>query len=321
MSEAKPDSHSILIAIPTFRRPDMLSRLLQSIARIWIPHGSVVEVLVMDNDSTPQARALVLGIAETFPLRLSYAHVTDPGLSSVRNFGLNRARDFDFLAMIDDDEIPQRQWLLELMNVQDATGADAVVGPVPRIVPDSAPGWLRRARFFDSPTYPDRTLVRDGYSGNCLLRIRSIQRLGITFDSAFNFAGGEDLLFFRELAQRGGALAFAAGAVAEETVGADRGTVSYVLKLHFRRGNTLSRCDLYFDKGWATAATRALKGVGLVARGCVRLLPYSFLRGRTGSVTSLCEVARGFGELCGIFGYTYQAYARRETARASHAGA
>jgi succinoglycan biosynthesis protein ExoM len=320
MNEDSRDSHGVLIAIPTFRRPEMLERLLCGIAGISAPDGCAVEVLVLDNDSTPQARGQVLRIAESFPFRLSYAHVGTPGLSAVRNFALRRARHYDYLAMIDDDEIPQRQWLLELMKVQDATGADAVIGPVPRVMPGAAPLWLRRARLFDSPMYPDRTLVRDGHSGNCLLRIPSIRRLGITFDSTFNFAGGEDLLFFRELARRGGVLAFAAGAVAEETVSADRVTVSYILKLHFRRGNTLSRCDLYFDKGWATVAARALKGVGLVARGCARLLPNSFFRGRAGSVTSLCEVARGFGELCGIFGYTYQAYARPDKAYLGEAG-
>lgn len=316
MNEESRNLLSVLIAIPTFRRPEMLSRLLFAIAGISTPYGCTVEVLVMDNDSTPQVRDLVSRFAESFPFRLSYAHVGTPGLSSVRNFALNRARQFDFLAMIDDDEIPQSQWLLELFRVQDATTADAVIGPVPRLMPDAVPGWLRRARFFDSPVYPDRTLVRDGYSGNCLLRIQSIRRLGLAFDATFNFAGGEDLLFFRELARRGGALAFAAGAVAVETVGADRATVSYVLKLHFRRGNTLSRCDLYFDKSLATVGRRALKGAGLVARGCMRLVPYTLFRGRAGSITALCEVARGFGELGGIFGYTYEAYARPEHARA-----
>ena len=158
MNEDSRDSRSVLIAIPTFRRPEMLNQLLRGIAGISAPHGCAVEVLVMDNDSTPGARDQVVRIAENFPFRLSYAHVEEPGLSSVRNFGLYRARQFDFLAMIDDDEIPQHQWLLELCNVQAATTADAVIGPVPRVLPEAAPGWLRRARFFDSPVYPDRTL-------------------------------------------------------------------------------------------------------------------------------------------------------------------
>ncbi len=316
MNEDSRDSPRVLIAIPTFRREAMLNQLLRGIAGISAPHGCAVEVLVMDNDSTPTARDLVVRTAERFPFRLSYAHVEEPGLSSVRNFGLTRARQFDFLAMIDDDEIPQRQWLLELLNVQAATAADAVIGPVPRVLPDAAPIWLRRTHFFDSPVYPDQTLVRDGYSGNCLLRMKSIQRLGIAFDETLNFAGGEDLLFFRQLVERGGTLAYAARAVAEETVDAERATAAYILKLHFRRGNTLSLCDLYFSKGPATVATRALKAAVLVVRGCITLLPYALLRGTAGSVISLCDVARGFGALAGIFGYTYNAYARPEAARA-----
>jgi succinoglycan biosynthesis protein ExoM len=294
----------------------MLNQLLRGIAGISTPHGCAVDVLVMDNDLTPTARDLVVRTSKRFPFRLSYAHVGEPGLSAVRNFGLNRARQFDFLAMIDDDEVPQRQWLLELFNVHTATAADAVVGPVPRLFPAGAPRWMREARFFDSPVYPDRALIRDGYCGNCLLRIKSIERFGIVFEEALNFAGGEDLLFFRKLVQRGGTLAFAARAVAEETVSAERATAAYILKLHFRRGNTLSLCDLYLSKSPATVATRALKAAVLIARGCIRLLPCTLFRGRAGSLISLCDVARGFGALAGIFGYTYNAYARHEHARA-----
>jgi succinoglycan biosynthesis protein ExoM len=299
-----------LIAIPTFRRQALLNRLLSGIAEISVPSDCNVEVLVMDNDSTPSARELVVRTAESYPFRLSYAHVSEPGLSSVRNYGLNRARQFDFLAMIDDDEIPQRQWLVELFNVQAATGADAVIGPVPRLLPDTAPRWLSRARFFDSPIYPDGTLIRDGYSGNCLLRMTSVARLAIAFDETLNFAGGEDLLFFRQLVKRGGRLAYAARAVAEESVGTDRATAGYVLKLNFRRGNTLSLCDRYLSEHGLAMAARALKAVTLVARGCITLIPYSIFRGQAGCVIALCDVARGLGALGGVLGYTYEAYAR-----------
>jgi succinoglycan biosynthesis protein ExoM len=316
MNRASRASLRVLIAIPTFRRPTMLTQLLRGIAKIDMPQDCTIEALVMDNDSAPSARDLVMCVAEDFPFRLSYAHVSEPGLSSVRNFGLQRARQFDFLAMIDDDEIPQRQWLIELLDVQAATAADAVIGPVPRVLPDVAPRWLRRGRFFDSPVYPDRALVRDGYSGNCLLQMVSIARLALSFDETFNFAGGEDLLFFRELLQRGGRLAYAAHAVAEETVGTERATAAYILKLHFRRGNTLSLCDLYLRNTTTALAARVLKAVGLIARGGVTLLPYTLLRGRTGSVIALCDAARGFGALAGILGYTYKGYARPECARA-----
>jgi succinoglycan biosynthesis protein ExoM len=309
-------STRVLIAIPTFRRPVLLSRLLRGIGEIFTPHDCAVEVFVMDNDSAPSSRDLVERTAEGFPFPLSYAHVTEPGLSSVRNFGLQHARGFDFLAMIDDDEVPQPQWLVELLDVQAATAADAVIGPVPRVLPDEAPRWLQGGRFFDSPVYPDRAFVRDGYSGNCLLRVHSIERLAMAFDRTLNFAGGEDLLFFRQLVGRGGRLAYAARAVAEESVGAERATAAYILKLNFRRGNTLSLCDRHLSKRAATIVSRAIKAALLIVRGSITLLPYSLVRGRTGSVTALCDVARGLGALGGMLGYTYEAYARPEHARA-----
>jgi succinoglycan biosynthesis protein ExoM len=313
MSEPQP---RVLIAIPTFRRQALLSQLLCGIAQISVPRDCAVEVLVMDNDSIPSARDLVVQAAQHFPFPLAYAHVTEPGLSSVRNFALTYARNVDFLAMIDDDEIPQRQWLVELFGVQAATAADAVIGPVPRLLPDVAPRWLRRGRFFESPTYPDRTLVRDGYSGNCLLQMKSIERLGIAFDQTLNFAGGEDLLFFRQLVQRGGKLAYAARAVAEECVGAERANAAYILKLHFRRGNTLSLCDAYLSNAKMTLGVRALKSAVLILRGSITLIPYTLVRGLAGSITALCDVARGVGAITGILGYTYKAYARPEHARA-----
>jgi succinoglycan biosynthesis protein ExoM len=304
----------VLIAIPTFRRPELLGQLLQGIAEISTPRDCVLEVLVMDNDSAPSARDLVAHTAEHFPFSLSYAHVSEPGLSSVRNFGLDRARRFDFLAMIDDDEIPQRQWLVELLSAQAATAADAVIGPVPRVLPDDTPRWLREARFFDSPIYPNHALVRDGYSGNCLLRMKSIERLDLAFDKILNFAGGEDLLFFRQLADRGGKLAYAARAVAEESVSTERATAGYILKLNFRRGNTLSLCDRRLGKGVATITGRGFKAGGLIARGCITLIPYTLLHGRVGLLTALCDMARGLGALGGLFGHIYQGYERPKDA-------
>ncbi len=309
----------VCIAIPTFRRPELLERLLGKLAELALPAGSDVEVLVLDNDPLPSVRELVERSSRDFPLKLSYAHVAEAGLSSVRNFALTSARNgFDFLAMIDDDEVPCREWLVELLRVQAATGADAVVGPVLQLLPAQAPPWLRRGHFFTLPIYPDGAFIIDGYSGNCLIRVGSIVSLRLAFDPAFNFAGGEDLLFFRQLHARGAKLAYARYAVAEETLGAERSTVSYVLKLNFRRGNTLSLCDRQMG-GRRRLAMRGIKAYARVALGSATLVPFTLLRGRRGAVAALCNLALGLGAVAGLFGFTYHAYSRaqprHETAR------
>ena len=299
------------VAIPTFRRPESLAALLRGIARQTRPPAGVIEVAVFDNDAAPTARAAVAAVAPGFPFRLEYVHVAEPGLASVRNAILAHARDrFDYLAMIDDDECPQMQWLVELLRVRVATGADVVVGPVPPLLPEDAPRWLRDGRFLELPTAPDAASIDFAYSGNCLLDVAAVERRAVVFDRALDFAGGEDLLFFRTLLARGARFAFAARAVAFETLGPERLRANYVLALNFRRGNTLAQCDRRVMPSFAGGARRAAKACGRIALGALTLLPLSLVRGRRGALDALCSIARGLGALCGLAGHTHQAYRR-----------
>jgi len=301
----------ICIAIPTFRRPMLLDRLLSGISALEVPSGCAIDVVVIDNDSAQSAHALVAGRRARYRFPLAYEHAAEPGLSSVRNFALAYARDgFDFLAMIDDDEFPSPEWLRELLRVQAATSADAVVGPVPHIVPREAPQWLRDGQFFALPVYADQATMTDGYSGNCLLDVSSVARLGVRFDPAMNFAGGEDLLFFRQLLRGGAKLVYAAGAVAEESIGPERLTADYIIRLNYRRGNTLSLCDRRLGAGPRGGAVRAAKACARIARGCASIVPRAIANGRAGGVAALCDIAHGAGSIAGLFGHTYQAYDR-----------
>ncbi len=308
---AAPAAERVCIAIPTFRRPELLKSLLDGIAAQEPPRGCSVRVLVIDNDRLPSGRDVVEALRERFPFALEYEHAPEPGLSSVRNFALAYARDgFDVLVMIDDDERPEPQWLRELIRVQRETHADIVIGPVVHVIPDSAPRWLRRTHLYRLPSYADGAPITFGYSGNCLLRVDSIRRFGVVFDADLNFSGGEDMLFFRQLLARGAKMTFAARAVAFEAVGSERLKASYILKLNFRRGNTLSLCDRRLNATALGLTVRALKGYGRLTLGLFALIPLSIARGRRGALEALSSMAQGLGSLTGLSGHVYQAYKR-----------
>jgi GT2 family glycosyltransferase len=217
--------------------------------------------------------------------------------------------------MIDDDECPQPQWISELLRVADETGADSVIGPVPTALPLDAPKWLRAGRFYDLPTYRDCAAIKFGYSGNCLLRMSSIKRLGMSFDLELNFAGGEDMLFFRQLVERGGKLRYAAHATAYERLEPERLTAPYILRLYFRRGNTLTLCDRRLNHRVMALAARALKGGARVFVGLGMLVPMVCVRGRAGALRALCDIVHGLGSLSGLAGHIYQGYRRVDAPR------
>ena len=301
----------ICIAIPTLGRVHYLRGLLHELRALVRPAGNWrVEVVVFDNDPAASAQATVIDAQQTFPFPLHYEVVSESGLSSVRNAILAYAIDHvEFLAMLDDDEIPAPRWLCELVRVARATDADAVVGPVIAMLPCDAPQWFCQFRNREYPRFADGVLLSDGWTSNCLLRLSAVTATGIRFDPALNYSGGEDQLFFRELLARGRRIAYAADAIVHEIVPASRRSLLFVLKRSFRRGNSLATCDRRL-KGLRGRMTRVGKALAIIALGLLRLAPFAIAGEVTAAVTALTEISRAAGMLSGLVGLSYQAYRR-----------
>jgi succinoglycan biosynthesis protein ExoM len=306
----------VCVAIPTYRRKRLLSALLEGLREIGVPTDCEVSVVVFDNDIDRSAETTVVSARFPFPFSLEYVHVPEPGLATVRNRALDVAisSSFEFLAMIDDDECPQRQWLEELLRVQSTSDADAVIGAVPQELPKGTPRWIRRGRFFDLPVYDDGAVLKYGYSGNCLLKTSTLVACDIRFDEALNFAGGEDMLFFRQLYLQRAKIVYAARAVAVEEVHQDRLNLSYILRMQFRRGNTLAICDRRLQKGPVVTWLRAGKSVIRLGIGLCLALPLTALRGKAGAVAAFGYVMQALGAFAGLLGHIYLGY-RRKTVR------
>ena len=314
-SHGETRSLHVIVAIPTFRRPELLHELLRGLRaqRLVDVDARDVHAVVIDNDPERSAEAVVRECAANFPFAIEYVSMIEPGLSSIRNYALSLGRaGCDYLAMIDDDETPEPQWLSELLRVQRHTSAEAVVGPVEPILPDAAPRWIGDFHAQQVPAFPDGTLLADGWSGNCLLDMRKIERLGVVFDPALNFAGGEDQLFFRQLLAKGGRIAYASRAMAWEFTPAERRTVRFIMLRSFRRGNTLSLCDQRLSPHLATQVLRALKGVAFIGKGIIGLAIGAARRDVSVVIARASDAVTGGGMLAGLFGMTYQAYRRRD---------
>jgi succinoglycan biosynthesis protein ExoM len=303
----------VCIAVPTYRRKDNLFALLQGLARLDIDPGLTVEVVVLDNDAARSAEETVLALRATYPLELHYESVPEPGLSTVRNSSLAWAYPrADYLAMIDDDEIPEPQWLHELLRVANETGADAVVGPTPAILPDEAPHWYHAWRCSEMRDHSDGSSMSDGWSGNCLLRLSRMRAFDVSFDPSMNFSGGEDTLFFRQVLARGGTIAYAAHATAWEMMPADRMSFGFAVGRNFRKGSTLSICDRRIDGSAGIVAVRVAKACGLAVIGSIMAVASAIRRRNADLVRAACDVARGVGMIAGLFGVSNQPY-RRQT--------
>lgn len=227
------------VCICTYRRP-YLAETLRSLAALELPANIKARIVVADNDAAPSARELVASIAPSLPFESIYIHCPSSNISLARNACLDAASG-DFLAFVDDDSTVKEKWLAALIETADATGADAVLGPVQSVYAPTAPGWMRRGDFHStSPVWVDGQ-IRTGYSGNVLLRRASPHVDGRRFNLALGKTGGEDTEYFSQLHTDGGQIAYAADAVVVEPVPENRAQLQWLAKRRFRSGQTHGR--------------------------------------------------------------------------------
>ncbi len=325
----RPRVLRVAVCVCTFRRPEGLASLLAGLRdlRFAVLAPPILSILVTDNDDSEQARALCAAFRREHGLDVRYLREEQRGISFARNRCLeNVPADCDFVAMIDDDERPEPDWLEALLLAQAASGADVVQGSVSPAFADETPSWIRRGGFFDWPPPPspfrglawtDGQDLGSAATNNVLVRAAAIGALGVRFDHRLALTGGEDAVFFRILNAAGYRIVYAAGARVREQVPRSRANLSYLCRRAFRNGS-----KRLWAKWWASPSGTARVGSTRVrlafralrqAAGAVGWLLAGLLRGRTDKVAlahGVMEIANAAGTLVACLGLRYEHYRR-----------
>jgi succinoglycan biosynthesis protein ExoM len=225
---------SVDICICTFRR-SYLAETLKSIAALEL-EDTDARVIVSDNDTVPSAQKLVEQIAGDFRFPITYLHSPAANISIARNACLDAA-SADYVAFVDDDEVVSPAWLAELLRTADASGADAVLGPVKAVYDPTAPTWMAKGDFHSTePVFVDGS-IRTGYTCNVLIHW-TVPARTLRFNLALGKSGGEDTDFFYRLGDLGGTIAHAPGALVYEPVPSNRARMGWLLNRRLRAGQT-----------------------------------------------------------------------------------
>ena len=131
----------ITVCILTFKRAEMLRRLLLKLALQQCDGKFRFSVLVMDNDRCESAREVCQQVPHEVDYRLRYDMEPEQNIARARNRCLE-AVDGQFAAFIDDDELPEDNWLLKLFEAAEEYGADGILGPVQPRFDVPPPAWI-----------------------------------------------------------------------------------------------------------------------------------------------------------------------------------
>ena len=300
----------ISVCIATYRRPDRLAALLDDLV-----HQELLpdEVVVVDNDADGSARAVVEHRrAEGCPFPLTYEIQPERNIALTRNRTVHLARA-EWLAFVDDDERAPRAWLRQLLEAAERFGADGILAPVEPRVPESAPAWIRRGRFYEWPRLPSGTPVpqHNLRFGNVLLRGAPLRAEPGPFDVSFGLSTGEDGDLLMRLIAKGARIIWSDEAIVDEPVEAKRLSLRWLLNRAYSGGQHFARLSIHGRYQLVNAVSRWMMFVRWLAQAIVALglAAVSLPAGRHRAAAWLIKAWANLGKLSAFYGRRYNEYA------------
>jgi succinoglycan biosynthesis protein ExoM len=272
----------ICVCICTYRRAQLLKRLLEGLGSQATDGQFTYSIVVVDNDRLRSAEPVVSDFGRTSSIPVRYFVEPQQNIAMARNKAVEHAEG-NYVAFIDDDEFPTQDWLLTLLGACRQYGVDGVLGPVNPHFDEEPPKWIRLGKFWQRPTYPTGTIIdgMKGRTGNVLLKKEVFPAGSGPFRPEFR--SGEDQDFFTRMIDNGHVFIWCNEAVAYEVVPPIRWKRSFILKrsLFFGSMSTLHKS---FD---ASHVARSLIAVPLYAV----ILPFSTIMGHHRFMTFLSKLA------------------------------
>jgi glycosyltransferase involved in cell wall biosynthesis len=242
----QPDSPDLSVVICTYNRPKLLRLTLETLLR-HSPANLPYEVIVVDNNSTPETREVVAEITRQ-DARVRYIRETRQGNAYARNTGVAKTRA-PIIAFLDDDVTVRESWFEIIRRTLKETNADFIGGKVLPRWEQPPPSWLGVANWapIAALDYGDSSFAITADNPLCLLTANiALKKEVFTkhggFSAAVQRAGDsigslEDHEFLSRLLRAGLSGLYVPEMIVDAYVGRERMTKAYHRRWHTGHGH------------------------------------------------------------------------------------
>lgn len=292
---------TVTVGIITYKRPELLKKLLDSLESQQRLMG--FKILVVDNDpSTSGAR-----VVESSACNVEYISEPLPGIVAARNSVLaSLSTDCRWVIFVDDDETVDADWFISLIGAAAQFDADVVLGPVISVFERGCPSWVTRGGFIQRPSRRTGTVLSTAATNNVLIRVGALKKLPEPyFSEDFSLTGGSDAELFWRLNRAGARLVWCDTATVRESVPNARANFKWIFRRTIRLGNVSGRL---LRRSRPRVVVLAL-GVGRIVVGLMRITA-SVLTGRGFRDKDFSHFAKGIGMVGACLGTIVVEYKR-----------
>ncbi len=280
------------VCVCTYKRPDLLKRLLLHLGEQETGGLFTYSIVVVDNDEARSAEATTAEAGAMLPVAVRYDVEARRSIALARNRAVANASG-EFVALIDDDEFPAPDWLLTLFRTCAQHGVDGVLGPVIRHFDQTPPAWFQKSNIYDRRVNPTGMVVKwkEARTGNVLAKAQ-VMAGEIPFRPEFR-AGEDQDFFWRKIAE-GFVFIWCAEAIVYETIPPARWKRMYVLRKAALQGATAAQHPGF----GAISIAKAIVAVPLYTL----CLPFTLLLGQHRFMELLVKIADHSGKLVRAMG-------------------
>ena len=313
----KPDfNHRVAIGVITRQRTQIFGELLDSLAVLDWPENVSPIFIFVENDTHLSIAEKVETFRKKIPGSEIYTDVEATlGIPFARNrvLEIGLAKECDYLAFLDDDELAQSDWMIQMFGRARQKALDLVGGPLELVPPSENLSRIQRLCWdFLVDKNARRRAVADEelkngqegsvriFTNNWLVRLDFVRKTGLRFDEKLGLSGGSDTRFYVESKKLGAKTGWQNAAIIRDRIPFSRLTLSY----QFRRARD-QNLALYFIDGRYKRRLPRLRTVysfiGRLITGSIRLI-VSSLRGGQGAIEALAHIGAGLGRVYAAFG-------------------
>jgi succinoglycan biosynthesis protein ExoM len=317
MSNESQAGLSVVIAVLTYKRPEMLGKLLSEYASISHPQNTRLTVLVIDNDEKRSAEPIKKVWCQRIG-DLLYVVEERRGIPVARNRAIDEslALGADALCFIDDDEYPDKQWIVNLVECWKNSGAQLVGGPVVVAPPaHAATTWQKMinaslaSRQLRKNRMAAKAAIRSArytiVTNNWLCDLKWLMKSGLRFNESLLTTGGSDTDFFRRARAQSCVTAWCPQAIVFETMGPERLSMAYQFKRGAYQSMTNFRIKTPHPSAMVILPTLLIAAMRVVLGVLLLIFP---VFGRASPVMAVRSLGWAVGRAMAIFGGTSQLY-------------
>lgn len=297
----------ISLALCTFKRPNIFSKCLETIAQLHLPSNIAVSLVIIDNDEEASAKELVNSFRDKINIDIYYFIESKRGLANARNRLIQECVNLgaSHIAMFDDDILLPKNWLINYFDYyrQNEEAVIITAASYSKFT-SKPPKYIEKNDLFKCSTTKKTGMIRkDAASGNVFFPISIITELGLNFNSEYVFMGGEDGKFFEEASNKGAVIVWCNECYNYELNGTDKINIAWILKRSRYNGFSAAKNTIKRKQGNFAKNIYIIRQTASFVINCI-VLPLSIFAGITGFINMLGFTAKSLGRLQGSIAKT-----------------